>query len=56
MRRIRYRFVGRLLIDGVEVYEWMSVTPLPNDSRHERIRCSVSWFWGDRNADVPAVP
>lgn len=26
-------------------YYWISVLPLPGDSRYEQIVCPIDWFW-----------
>lgn len=47
MARTRYRFVDRVVIDGIDMYLWESVLPVgPRESRHEQVRCPVGWFWG----------
>jgi hypothetical protein len=43
---VRYRFIRS---DG-EFYYWESVLPLYGDSRHEQIKCSITWFWGRERA------
>jgi hypothetical protein len=45
--KTRYRFLYR--VGGI--YHWESVLPIAGDSRHDRISCSVNWFW---NISVPA--
>lgn len=44
---MRYKFIGRTS-DGKQ-YIWESINTIsPRESRHERIICSVAWFWSER--------
>lgn len=44
--RTKYRFSHRS--DDGKFYYWISVLPLPYDSRYEQVVCPVDWFWGKR--------
>ena len=44
--KIKYRLIGRI----GNSYVWESVLPLPGDSRHDRVKCDVNWFWNVRGA------
>lgn len=39
--KTRYRFLYRT----GNHYHWISVLPVPGDSRHHKVSCDVNWFW-----------
>lgn len=41
---MKYRFSHRSA-DGKRYY-WESVLPIPGDSRHDLVWCTVEYFWG----------